>query len=43
MWGWNIAAKYNRYVITDPTVFKTTAIDRSAIPPRRQSGLNSHV
>ena len=28
------AAKYNRYVTTDPTVFKTTAIDHSAIPPR---------
>jgi hypothetical protein len=25
VWGWNTAAKYNRYVITDPTVFKTLA------------------
>src|SRR5260221_7419758 len=43
MWGWNTAAKYNRYVITDPPVFKTTAIDHSAIPPRRNSGHNSQL
>jgi len=27
------ARRHNRYVITDPDVFKTTAIDHSAIPP----------
>jgi hypothetical protein len=35
MAGPNNPAKYNRYVITDPPVFKTTAIDHSAIPPHR--------
>jgi hypothetical protein len=30
-----------RYVITDPTVFKITAIDRSAIPPHRKYRQNS--
>jgi hypothetical protein len=33
IWARNNPAKYNRYVITDPTRFKTTAIDHSAIPP----------
>jgi hypothetical protein len=39
MFGPSNAARYNRYVITDPTLFKTTAIDRSAIPsaPHKRS------
>src|SRR5262245_4852906 len=40
IWTLYSAAKYNRYVITDPLVFKTTAIDHSAIPQRRKSGHN---